>query len=325
MIPFLITIDVEGDNLWEHPATITTKNARHLPRFHALCERFDLKPTYLTNYEMASDDSFVEFARSALGRQTAEIGMHLHAWNSPPHFSLTPDDNKFHPYLIEYPQPVMRTKIEFMTRLLEDTFGIRVRSHRAGRWSFDATYASILIELGYVVDCSVTPHVSWRRTLGNPAGAGGTDYRFFPRDPYWLDENDIARPGRSPLLEVPMTITRGAPQWIGKWMSPSAAPKLAAWLRDHGPAQHWLRPNGSNLASMKNILDRAADESRPCVEFMIHSSEFMPGGSPYFPTEPAVEGLYRDIEQLFEHAAGRFRGMTLSEFHDSFKRSGQHA
>ena len=49
---FLITIDTEGDNLWANPREITTQNARFLPRFQALCERFLLKPTWLTNWEM---------------------------------------------------------------------------------------------------------------------------------------------------------------------------------------------------------------------------------------------------------------------------------
>src|SRR5512144_2975448 len=46
---FLITIDTEGDNLWSRPREITTGNARYLPRFQALCEKYGLKPTYLTN------------------------------------------------------------------------------------------------------------------------------------------------------------------------------------------------------------------------------------------------------------------------------------
>lgn len=35
---FLITIDTEGDNLWQNHDRITTENTRFLPRFQALCE-----------------------------------------------------------------------------------------------------------------------------------------------------------------------------------------------------------------------------------------------------------------------------------------------
>ena len=80
----LLTIDTEGDNMWARPREITTRNARRLPRFQGLCERHGLKPTYLTNYEMATDPAFVDFGRDVLARGTGEIGMHLHAWHSPP-------------------------------------------------------------------------------------------------------------------------------------------------------------------------------------------------------------------------------------------------
>src|SRR5262252_5784664 len=98
--PFIITIDTEGDDIWSKPREITTRNAGYLPRFQALCERFGFKPVYLTNYEMAMSDAFVEFGRDALARGVGEIGMHLHAWNSPPIVPLTSDDFRFQPYLI---------------------------------------------------------------------------------------------------------------------------------------------------------------------------------------------------------------------------------
>jgi hypothetical protein len=49
---------------------------------------------------------------------------------------------------------------------------------------------------------------------------------------------------------------------------------------------------------------------------MLHSSEFMPGGSPTFPDAPSNEALYSDLEALFERIQGHFRAATLSEFHD---------
>lgn len=60
---FIITIDTEGDNLWQNHRVIKTENARYLARFQALCERFGFKPVWLTNYEMAIEPVFIEFAR----------------------------------------------------------------------------------------------------------------------------------------------------------------------------------------------------------------------------------------------------------------------
>lgn len=99
---------------------------------------------------------FQEFARDVLKRGQGEIGMHLHAWNSPPLVPLTDDDSEHLPYLTEYPEQLMREKIRVLTQALEDTFGVKMLTHRAGRWSINATYVRILLDLGYVVDCSVT-------------------------------------------------------------------------------------------------------------------------------------------------------------------------
>ena len=128
---FLITIDTEGDNLWAMPRSITTRNAHYLPRFQSLCERYGLKPTYLVDWDMARCAEFVTFGRRALNDGTAEIGMHLHAWNTPPISQLTDDDFRYCPYLIEYPVDVIRDKVAHMTDVLTDTFGIPMRGHRA--------------------------------------------------------------------------------------------------------------------------------------------------------------------------------------------------
>ena len=308
---FVITIDTEGDNLWAAPTTVTTENARYLPRFQALCERYGLAPTWLTNYEMAECAAFRELGRDVLQRGTGEIGMHLHAWNSPP---LTNDDDpKVHAYLIEYPAQVMREKIARMTDLLERRFDRRPVSHRAGRWAFDGRYARLLVEQGYRVDCSVTPHVSWATFPGRPDGDGGTDYTTYPAHPYFLDLDRLDAEGVSPLLEVPVSIVTAPNPSRGGGRD---APTLSVPARAGGVpvATWWLRPNGRNVDAMLGILDRAREQRWSCVEFMLHSSELMPGGSPTFPTADDVEALYDDLETLFATAAEHFRGATLNEF-----------
>ena len=180
---FLITIDAEGDNLWNKPKIITTNNAKFLSRFQLLCDSYGLKPTYLTNYEMACSDVFKEFGLNLISNKTGEIGMHLHSWNNPPIEPLTADDYYYQPYLIEYPPNLIREKIKIITDLLENTFNIKMISHRSGRWSFNDSYAQSLIEYGYKIDCSVTPLRSWENTIGKPDGDGGTNYIYHSNRP----------------------------------------------------------------------------------------------------------------------------------------------
>ena len=316
---FLITIDTEGDDLWSAPRRITTRNSEYLPRFQSLCESFGLRPTWLTNYEMAVCPRYREFANDVIRRGVGEIGMHLHAWNSPPLTPLTDDDFHHLPYLIEYPESVIVDKVEFLTDLLEDAFGVKMVSHRAGRWALNEAYARALVARGYSVDCSVTPLVSWKAQRGKPDGAGGTDYRAFPARAYWLDPIDISRPGEGPLLEVPMTILgpAGAGRLLHRTLGKGPKPLRAVANRLYPPIR-WLRPKGGNLRTMLSILDDGVVSGADYVEFMLHSSEFMPGGSPTFRTPDSIERLYDDLAALFEAAGRRFRGATLAEYHARF-------
>jgi hypothetical protein len=316
---FLITVDTEGDNLWAKPRAVTTRNAEYLSRFQSLCERYRLRPTYLTNWEMARAPAFQAFAKDLLARSAGEIGMHLHAWNSPPLARLTADDDQHAPYLIEYPEPVIREKVNVMTQALEDTFGVKMLSHRAGRWSFNETYARILVEHGYRVDCSVTPHVSWRFCKGDPSRDGGTDFTRFPESAYFLDLADIRRPGDSPLLELPVTIirTRAYPRPIEALRSGlSGSFYGSAIMRRLFPSYLWLMPTGENGPALLRVLDIAKQHQRPYVEMAIHSSELMPGGSPKLQSPDQIERLYADLETLFSTAAQTFTGRTLAEYHE---------
>jgi hypothetical protein len=297
---FQITVDTEGDNLWLRPRKITTANAHFLPRFQALCERYNFKPTYLVNWEMANDPIFQDFGRDVIVRETGEIGMHLHAWNSPPVTPLTSDDYQFHPYLVEFPIKTMREKVKVMTACLEDTFGVKMLTHRAGRWAFNETYARLLADFGYICDCSVTPYVSWRSTMGDPSGQGGSDYTKFPTTPFVMDFGSDRR-----IVEVPMTVGCNPVSILEQWARKALGKSISI---------AWLRPNGHNLTDMLRILDLRATAGAAYVQFMLHSSEFMPGGSPTFDSESKIEHLYEHLELLLEEAAKKFAGATVSEY-----------
>jgi hypothetical protein len=311
--PFVITIDTEGDNLWSRPREISTHNARFLPRFQSLCERYGLRPVYLTNYEMAMSEAFVEFGRDLLARRTGEIGMHLHAWNSPPLVSLTDDDLRYQPYLIEHPDAVMREKIKVMTQLLQERFGERPVSHRAGRFGFDGRYAAMLLEQGYKVDCSVTPGIDWSATPGAPGGRGGPDYTRFPDRPYFMSPLDISVPARRGLLEVPVTIEPSRLYQHAPWAY--RLPVIRGIANRVSPGRSWLCPGENGRAGMLRAAQAARLRGTNCVELMLHSSELMPGGSPTFRTAAAIERLYADLESLFAQLSAWCVGMTLREFH----------
>ena len=308
MKSFIITIDTEGDNLWawQKGQRITAENAKFLPRFQRLCEEYGFKPVWLTNFEMVTTPAFTTFSRDALRRGTCEIGMHLHAVNNPPLYELPIAHPSNFPYLIEYPQEIIREKIVNLHKLLEDTYEEKIVSHRAGRWAMNRFYAESLKEHGLKVDCSVTPGINWSAFGGITEHSHGTDYSKSPVEPFFLN------PDRS-ILEVPVSI---------RTVRYSDKPKstLTSYIRF---AKHrivgykaWLRPNGKNLGEMIHLANCLRHDNTDYLMFMLHSSELMPGGSPTFRTSDDIEHLYENLRELFRHISTFCEGRTLKEYAD---------
>jgi len=311
-IPFIITIDTEGDNLWAKPKDITTKNAKYLSRFQELCEKCGFKPVYLANWEMANSPVFQEFANNIIKRKTGEIGMHLHAWNTPPDYKLTNDDYNYQPLLIEYPAQIMENKIKCMTRKLEDTFQVEIVSHRAGRWAINLQYIKILQKYGYKVDCSITPHIDWGR-CDEQYRVNKIDYSNFPTHAYFMNKKDVSQEGDSSILEVPVTIIKDDSfLWIrNNKILPEIAKRGINYMF---PEKVWLRPNRKNINEIIAICDRMQHKNGVYAEFMLHSSELMPGGSPTFANNNQIENLYHDLNLLFSSIKNDFSGCTLKEY-----------
>lgn len=298
---FIITVDTEGDNLWgaHHGEPITTRNTAYIPRFQMLCNEYGFKPVYLTNYEMACDDEFVSEARQWMLAGECEIGLHVHGWNNPPFYQLE-GDKYAHAYLYEYPENIIKEKLLVTQEIIHKKFGVKPISHRAGKWAMNDEYFRILEDIGIKVDCSFCPGIDWSNTIG--ATKGGSDYTRASRKPIY----------KNGIYEVPMTILRK--RWTGIHR-PSRIIKNFIY----GASPIWLRPASSSTEQMIDIIN-----SNSClfgndyVMFMLHSSELMPGGSPYFEDESAIETLYQTMSELFHYAYEKgYRGCTLAEYYES--------
>lgn len=296
---FLITVDTEGDDLWSwhEGQQITTENTLYIPRFQSLCEKYGFVPTYLTNYEMALDKRWVEYGGKKARKGQCEIGMHLHAWNTPPEFPLK---NIYggNPYITEYPDEIIDLKVSTMMELLQKQFEMCITSHRAGRWATNQVYFQSLVNHGIQIDCSVTPGLNLSKLPGCSRNIGN-NYSKVPHKVYYIAEN---------LLEIPMTT--GKTRWLP--LSGSILHKMEALLIGE---PLWLRPiKGSKPMEtlVKSIRKKKPDTY---LEFMVHSSELMPGGSPYTRTPEQYEQFYAAMEAFFEYVASlNYQGCSLSEY-----------
>lgn len=295
MKKLIITVDTEGDNLWgwKQGEDITIENARYIERFQLLCEKYSFVPTYLINYEMVNSDILVDILKDRAKQGLCEIGMHLHAWNTPPSYELKRLYSGL-PYITEYPTEIIREKHLFLKNMIENKYDIIVNSYRSGRWATNDALFDVLNEIGIKVDCSITPGINHFCNEGMSI-PGGNNYNSAIRSPYRVREN---------LVEVPMTS-----ELIHMWCGQSIKRKLRNVIKGR---EMWLRTASSSLDELIWLAKKC--EHRKYLEFMIHSSELMPGGSPYFTTERSIEEHYKTLELFFEHLTINYEGISLYDY-----------
>ena len=300
---FIITVDTEGDNLWNYHKgeEVKSTNAFYIPRFQELCEKYGFKPVYLTNYEMIKNPNYVEYIKPKVEDGKCEVGIHIHAWNNPPLYDLK-GNNGGNAFLVEYPDEIMEKKFKLTYELITQSIGKAPVSHRAGRWVMDDRYFKLLEKYAINVDCSYTPLVSWMNTKGE-SRPYGCDYTGVSANSHFIGN----------VLEVPMSIMKTKRIFT----CPDIRTVAKQLLRGKNI---WLRPASSSLREMKWVV-RSNPNNDNFVEFMIHSSELMPGGSPYFRSQKDINNLFKTMDCIFDYAVkNSFTGCTLEEFYNIKKK-----
>ena len=171
----VISIDVEEEGLFSghYPRTPPgVTNVAELARLAFIPRDFGLPLTLLVTYQVARDPAACRVLAQWRDRYGAEIGVHLHPWNTPP-FADLPDPE---PVASEkLPRPLLRDKFASLLSQVRAGLAVTPRSFRMGRFDAGPQVFSLLPEFGLEVDSSVAP-----LTRKNP------DPRFFlaPADPF---------------------------------------------------------------------------------------------------------------------------------------------
>lgn len=322
----IVTIDTEGDNQWDHGRGVTVENMKYVPRFQELCEKYDIRPTYLITSEVCDDNFSREFLGGLNISGKAEVGSHLHSWTTPP-FEEKPGfkfNDKNHSYASELPPDLLQFKLKNLTDQIKVSFGKSPTSFRSGRYGFNDEVARELVKNGYIVDSSVTPYTSWKSHPGLADGKGGPDFIDKGPFPYYYDYQEGS------LLEIPVTIlpTRyplnrysSVAEFYFRNVNTNLI--LKAFRKTFFRNQPvWLRPY---VWMTNNILNEVVDEAMklklPYIVMMFHSSELMPGCSIYRPDTQSVEVLYSLLGNFFrDMQARRVTSVTLTEAAINYKK-----
>lgn len=302
---FIVTIDTEGDNQWDHGRDLTVENIKFVPRFQALCDEYGIQPTYLVTSEVCKDKYAKDLFSRYISDGSAEVGAHLHSWTTPPFEDKDGfrENDVNHAFASELFYGILNEKIANLTEQISLSFGRRPTSFRSGRYGFNKDVAQSLVANSYIVDSSVTPFVSWTNHKGIPGGMGGPDF---------IDSTSVsfnfAFSGGT-IVEIPITImptrfpltvSNTLAQYYFKNVNDNIVLRgLRKLFFSNQPI--WLRPvPGVTLDQLTRLVNITIDKKLPFITMMFHSSELMPGCSKYRPDGDSVEDLYRLLSGFFK-------------------------
>lgn len=306
----VVSIDTEEDNWVPTRDRITVENIRELPRLDRLFERLGVRATYFTTHQVADSPWTHDVLRGLHASGRAEIGAHLHPWNTPPiELELTARNTM----VVNLPPRLQLAKIRTVTDTLTQAVGDRPTAFRAGRWGFGASTAAALIECGYRVDSSITPFKSWWED-------DGPTHRGAPLDVYRLDGRSDARVPvpDGPLVEVPLSwgYARGLWSVRARMHDLLESPKLrrlrleSMAARLHLVNQFVLSPEVNTAEDMLGLSRRLLATGVRHLHVSWHSPSLRPGLSPFVTTRADVERLYTSIEEYL----GRLQALVPIQF-----------
>ena len=306
----VITIDVEEEGLFSgaYPRSgAGVSNVLELRRLEFIPREFGFPLTLLTTYPVAQNAAAREVLVAWREQHGAEIGVHLHPWNTPPFVDLPRPEPV---PTVWVPADLLEAKLGTLVDCLTQTFGKAPRSFRMGRFDWSTGLLQLLPRFGLRVDSSMVP-LTFK-------GDGPQNF-LAPADPFWLDFP--ASPDLT-LLEAPVTMVpvwdRSARTWH-RLAGLLPARLHEAWLsRFRFVGAAGIHPSWFPGFSMRLAARLHQRRGGRILTLFLHSSELLPGGSPDFPDAAAVDRLVAKLRGFLTWLAkrGPVRGVTLSGLHE---------
>lgn len=312
----LVTVDTEEDGAWDgfRATGHTVRNAAGLDRFQELCDRYEIRPTYLVDEPVVRDAFAATKLAAFKAADQCEIGAHLHPWCNDP---KTEEINDHNSYLCNLPAELQREKLTRLTELIEKNFGHRPTSFRAGRYGLDQVGFAILADLGYVVDSSVIPFTDY-------SSQHGPDFSRAPYMPYYPARNNLRETSdRGDLLEVPVTVGFNRVDYASASRLRNFAMRpLPRRLRMVGIFDRLgivqrikLSPEQTDTARMQRLIAVLCEQQAPCAVLMLHSSSLTVGTSPYARTGEMLDRLFDRLDSVLAYCRKQdMPSATLTKF-----------
>jgi hypothetical protein len=285
-----VIIDTEEEFDWFAPftrASVGIGHLRQIGRLQAVFERWGVRPVYVVDHPVISQEPGIEAVRRLLRDGRALVGAHLHPWVSPPFEEEVNARNSFPGNL---PPALEREKLTLLRAGIEAGLGVRPAIYKAGRYGIGPNTFAIIEELGFTVDVSPSPPFDYRE-------AEGPDFSRRGLAPRWVG------PGRS-VLSLPAT---GA--LIGRLPSPllyraaraaRIAPlRLAGILAGLGVVERIkLSPEGYSADEMMRLVRWLHARGERLFVLSLHSPSIEPGHTPYVRNAEELDALLRRLDEF---------------------------
>lgn len=295
----IITIDTEEDqwgNFQAHGHSV--ENTRNIPKLQALFDEFEIRPTYLINYPVATDPEAIEILTSIVSGGGCEIGSHCHPWNTPPYEEETNEKNSM---LRNLPPDLQYKKIKVLHETIKKNLGVTPVSFRSGRWGYSDSVAKNLIKLGYEVDTSITPYISWKEYYG-------TDYSYIAPEPFRYGWNGDDHGSEKSLLHIPATVGYLRTNFdlsnaVYQFISNSKLKKfkvLGLLSKLNLVKRVILSPEMDEVSDMIALTKVMKAKGYSYVNLYFHSTTLKVGATEYVRTRSDEEKFYRKIRAYLE-------------------------
>jgi hypothetical protein len=281
-----------------------------LNKLNDIFKEYEIKPTLFVTYQVARQQSHQDLLISLQEKWQAEIGAHLHHWNTPPIEELA------------YAQPVpselissqlLEAKIESLFAVLAE-MNVSPVSFRMGRFNLGPKIFNLLERTPILVDSSIAP---MRKEYGGPACIRA------PVDPYFPDPGNPRILGDSKILEVPVTILpvlNGLDRWLERLEATPAVPKSAVWWIAKYVASISIQPMALGLRRLKAAARLHRSRGGRVLTMYFHSSELMAGGCPQHSTEDDVDRFLKKLDKFLGWLRNKMSGepRVLKEVRDIY-------
>ena len=295
-----ITIDTECDKSvdWSNSKPLTFKSVTHgVPNIlQPIFKKFRIKPTYFLSPEVIENQECVNVLSNII--DDCELGTHLHADYIEPEKTFVNFAGKAtHAFQTDFSPEIEFNKLKNLTDSFHQAFKFSPVIFRSGRYAANENTIQSLINLGYKVDSSFTPHMKWVSPAGNII-----DHESSPEQPYFCNPQNIYEESESSLLEIPITIINTKKFFLLN-------------------KKIWLRPKFASINEVKKIFEYVKFHYKKndfiVFNMMFHSQEIIPNASPYTRTDHEVMEYISFLEEVFKLAQKEGIGfVTLEEIFD---------